>query len=177
MPDHRAAAGAFAQLRDRIAALKEGETVTVTAGHHDLGDGLWLSCDPDGQTEMGCQPAGAGFRLTIDEGGGSRWNCLGLRLAPDALAGGRYLGLLIGATPEALVSFTPTLRYRFGDGGMQDVAPPLPVLLPAGPREHLAHIPIDPDLAGRAVECELNLFFHTDRADIEITALEPLLMI
>jgi hypothetical protein len=98
-------------------------------------------------------------------------------LTLETLARGRYLGLLVEAAPEALVSFTPALRYAFREGGMQDIGTPLPVILPAGPQREVIHMPIDPALLERAGHCELNLFFHTDRIEMLVTQLELLLMV
>jgi hypothetical protein len=170
-------AAAFAPEQDRINALRERESVSVTAGHADLGEGLWISCDPEGRAEMTCRPEGDGFRLGLSEGDSGRWTSFGLRLPVETLARGRYMGLLVDAAPEALVSFTPALRYAFREGGMQDVGTPLPVILPAGPHEELIHLPIDPELLERAGQCELNLFFHTDRVEMPVTRMELLLMV
>lgn len=168
-------APAFPGLLAQIAALGEREAVTVTAGHADLGPGLWLSCDPSGQAVMGCHPAGAGFRLTVGDGDSGAWACLGMRLPPETLGRGRYLGVLSETESGALVSFAPSLRYHLEDG-MRDVAPPEPVVQPSGRRTQLAHIPIDPALPARASRCELNLFFHTGQVDMRFFRLEPLLI-
>lgn len=171
-PDNRA----FGALLDALAALRDADGARITAGHLDLGPGLWLSCDPQGQTEMECQPAGAGFRLRIDGGDSGKWTCLGLHLPVDILRRGRYLGLLVEADTPGMVSFTPRLRYFLEGGDQQDAGPPMPVLLPGGRREQLCHIPVDPALLGRATGCELNLFFHNDTLQGEFFRLEPLLI-
>ncbi|MDK3020928.1 hypothetical protein [Pseudodonghicola flavimaris] len=171
-----AATPAFADLQGHLDALRTRDPVTVRAGHEDLGEGLWLSCDPAGQTEMTCGPDEAGFRLTVTGADSGVWASFGMRLPADVLFRGRYLGLLIEAEPSGLVSFSPTLRYRFRDGGLQDAGLPDPVVLPGGPQVHLSHIPIDPALAERTGDCELNLFFHSDAVDMRVLRMEPLLI-
>ena len=168
-------APAFAELRDHLAALETHEAASVTGGHLDLAPGLWLSSDPDGGAAMGAAPAEGGFRLTVSGAGRSRWTSLGMALPKEKLAQGRYLGLFTGIESGALVSFTPALRYRAGSG-VEDTAPPLPVLLPAGRHEDLAWIPIDPVRLEGAEACELNLFFHTDEVDALVWRLEPVVM-
>jgi len=167
---------AFRALQDALKALHSRETIRVRAGHADLGPGLWLSCDPESRAEMACLPQGDGFRLTLVEGDSGLWNCLGMQLPAEILADGRYAGLLIEAVPEAMAAFTPILRYRLRRGGHQDAAFPQPVLLPAGPRSEMVHLPLDAELLERSESCELNLFFHMDRMDLKITGLEPLLL-
>jgi hypothetical protein len=168
---------AFPALTDRLRALASGDAVSVTAGHRDLAEGLWLSCDPEGETDMTCAPVSGGFSLGVSRGDSGRWTCLGMRLPTETLARGRYLGLLIAARPGALVSLTPRLRYILRDGLLRDMGPTLPVVLPAGAREHLAHLSIDPALLARAETVELNLFFHTPEMQMTITRLEPLLIL
>ncbi|MGE4327251.1 MAG: hypothetical protein AB7E21_14300 [Pseudodonghicola sp.] len=168
---------AFADLQDRLNALRQREAIMVTAGHADLAEGMWLSCDPQGQAEMGCHPEDQGFRLTASGTDSGAWASFGLRLPLEILARGRYLGLLIDAAPRGIVSFSPSLRYRFRDGGLQDVGTPDPVVLPDGPQTHLIHIPLDPGLLERAAECELNLYFHSNQVDMLVTRMEMLLMV
>ena len=168
---------AFPALNEQIRALASKDAASVTAGHHDLGAGLWLSCDPEGETDMTCAPAPGGFALGVSRGDSGGWACLGMRLPVETLARGRYLGLLIAARPGALVSLTPRLRYILRDGPARDVGLPLPVVLPAGARDHMAHLPIDPALLTRAEATELNLFFHTPEMQMTITRLEPLLIL
>lgn len=167
---------AFAALQDQIDAQPGREPVTVRAGHADLGEALWLSCDSAGQAEMACRPAGEGFHLSIEGAESGGWACLGMRLAPETLARGRYLGLLIDATPEALVAFGPALRYYLRGGDMRDEGPPSPVVLPTGPNRQLIHIPIHAALLAEAEGCELNLFFQGDRVALTLHRLEPLLI-
>ena len=166
---------AFPGLLGQIAALSKGKDRSVTAGHLDLGPGLWLSCDPAGQTVMGCRPDARGFRLSVEAGDSGAWACLGMRLPPETLGRGRYLGLLSETEAAALIAFKPSLRYHL-EGGMQETALPEPVVLPSGRRTHLAHLPIDPALRARATGCELNLFFQTGRIDALVLKLEPLLI-
>lgn len=173
-PEARPAA-AFAGLAAAIAALRERDPAEIRAGHRDLGEGLWLSCDPDGEATMACRPAEAGFELRVTGADTSAWTCLGLRLDPATLAGGRYLGLLIEADSAGVVCFTPALRF-FLPEGPRDHGPAEPVVLAGGPRSHLAHIPIDPDQARRATGSELNLFFHDDSMALEVRRLDVLLM-
>lgn len=167
----------FAALSAQIRALASGDPVSVSAGHHDLGADLWLSCDPEGEAELTCAPAPGGFALGASRGDSGRWTCLGMRLPTDTLARGRYLGLLIAARPGALVSFTPRLRYVLRDGSLRDIGQPVPVVLPAGAREQLTHLPIDPALLARADVAELNLFFHSPEMQMTLTRLEPLLIL
>lgn len=169
------APSAFEALHTEIAGLRAREA-NVDAGHVDLGAGLWMSCDPEGQTRMSSQAGAEGFRLTIERGDSGQWSCLGMRLPFATLAEGRYIGLLIEAESEALVSFTPRLRYFFRGGGMEDVGTPLPVVLPIGRHRSLSHIEIDPERMERTEGCELNLFFHSDHAVTTVTRMEPLLI-
>lgn len=168
---------AFPELNSRFLDMATAPAVAVTAGHADLAEGMWLSCDPQGQAEMGCHPEEQGFRLTANGIDSGAWASFGLRLPLETLARGRYLGLLIDAAPRGIVSFSPSLRYRFRDGGLQDVGTPEPVVLPDGPQTHLIHIPLDPGLLERAAECELNLYFHSNQVDMLVTRMEMLLMI
>ena len=176
MAENRPDPVAFPDQQARIAALREQGPVSVTAGHADLGPDFWLSCDPEGKTAMECAPADGGFRLNVTAGDSGKWTAMGMRLPREVLARGRYLGLLIEADTPALAAFTPRLRYHLGRDGIRDVSTPMPVVLPSGAQTHLAHIPLDPDLLGRAEGCELNLFFHTDAVDMRVIRLEPLLI-
>ena len=171
------AAPAFPGLSDQINALQGMAQATVTGGHHDLGPDLWLSSDPAGQTVMSCGPGEHGVRLTLEAGDSGAWACLGMRLPPEVLRRGRYLGLLLDVRAEGVISFTPTLRYFLADGGMHDEAAPMPVLLAGGARTHLSHIPLDPDRAQQARGCELNLFFSSDAFAAEFAKIEPLLIL
>lgn len=167
----------LAELREQIGALfRGGEEASVVAGHLNLGPDLWLSCDPAGRTKMLCRPGDQAAVLQLGGGDSGAWAALGLRLPRAALERARYLGLRIGMRTGDIVSFTPTLRYYLPDE-MVDVPTPVPVILAGGPREHLSYIPVDHDLLDRARGAELNLFFHTDSFVVELTALEPLLMI
>ena len=94
---------AFAALAAQIAALHDGPGHVAAAGHRDLGPDLWLSTDPDGRAVLSCQPSDAGFLLRLENGDSGAWAGLGLRLDLGLLAGGRYLGLLIGANAIAFV--------------------------------------------------------------------------
>lgn len=165
---------AFADLHTQIHHLSEAPVSTVTAGHLDLGDGLWLSADPAGRARMTCQPAEAGFVLRLEDGDSGAWACLGMRIAPEHLRGARYLGLLVAQRAGDVVSFTPTLRF-FRPGGLDDL-PATPVLIAAGSREHLSYIPVDPAQLAAVTGCELNLFFHSNAFVAEFARLEPLLM-
>lgn len=176
MPQHPDPSAAFAELQAQIDALHERAPAAIRAGHLNIGNALWLSCDPEGRAEMSCAPAQHGFRLEWKAADSGGWAALGLGLPPSVLARGRYLGFLIDAVADNPVSFTPCLRYHFHEGGMQDVGTPDPVLLPSGPRIHLAHIPIDAALIGRSRGAEANLFFHSDTARLTINRLELLLM-
>ncbi|PCH75605.1 MAG: hypothetical protein COC12_00225 [Rhodobacteraceae bacterium] len=171
-PDTRA----FAGLLDQVAALHEGTGGTATAGHYDLGPDLWLSADPAGQAVMGHVPCEGGVRLSLEAGDSGAWVCLGMRLPVEILRNGRYLGLLVEARAESLLSFTPTLRYFPKGGGLQDVPVPAPVLLAGGAHEHLSYIPIDPERLEAAWGCELNLFFHNDVFTADFSRIEPLLI-
>ena len=166
----------FAEIRTGIAALAQAKEATVTAGHLDIGAGIWLSADPAGRAMMRCQPAQEGFTLELENGDSGAWACLGMRLLPAALTSARYLGLLVALHGGSAVSFTPTLRY-FRTGEPLDVAAARPVVLAGGAREHLAYIPIDPALLDGATGCELNLFFHSNEFTAEIARLEPLLIL
>ena len=161
---------AFPDLRKAIGALQAGHAKTVRAGHVDLGKGLWLSCDPKGQTEMACRPAGESFQISITGGDSGWWTCLGMGLPIERLARGRYVGVLLDAASEGLVSFTPSLRYYFQEGGQKDMGVAQPVLFTAGRQSELAYIPLD------AARCELNIFFHTDKVTLTVFGLEPLLL-
>lgn len=167
---------AFAALAAQIAALHDGPGQVAAAGHRDLGPDLWLSTDPDGQGVLSCQPSEAGFLLRLENGDSGAWAGLGLRLDPGVLAGGRYLGLLIGTVGGGTAAFTPTLR-TIAEGGHHDSGTPDPVVLAGGRREQLAWLPLDPARLAAARACELNLFFHSDRAEIDIARLEVLLML
>lgn len=167
---------AFAPEQERLDALRNGKPVFVKAGDADLGEGIWISCDPQGKTEMAFRPERESFRLSLAGGDTGRWACLGISLPVETLGRGRYLGLWIEAASDALVSFTPTLRYVFREGGRQDTGMPAPMIFPSGRRQDFAHLPIEPDFLGRAERCELHLLFHTDQAAISISRLEPVLM-
>ncbi len=173
--------GVFTRVQSQIANLLDGEAVTLTAGHLELGPDLWLSADPAGRAVMSCQPSGDGFILRLEEGDSGAWACLGMRLPVETLKQtrykqARYLGLLTVLRNGDVVSFTPTLRYYHAEG-VQDVPTALPVILAGGPREHLSHIRLDPDQLAKASGCELNLFFHTNSFVAEFSGIEPLLII
>lgn len=176
MTQNRQPTAAFGGLQDQINALRKRAPGVVRAGHLNIGETIWLSCDPQGQAEMSCIPEEQRFRLGLKAADSGRWACLGLRLPVEVLAQGRYLGLLIDAAPNVPVSFTPCLRYYFREGGMQDVGTAEPILLSTRRHNHMAYVPIDPALLNRSHGAELNLFFHTDEAMISFTRLEPLLM-
>lgn len=169
-------AGALAPLREQIGRLTEAAEAKVRAGHLDLGPDLWLSTDPAGRGELSCQPSSEGFALRLEAGDSGAWSALGMRLPVAALKSARYLGLLIGLRSGDVFSFTPTLRYYHPEG-LTDVPTAAPVILAGGPREHLSHIPLDPEQLDRATECELNLFFHTDSFVAEFSGIEPLLIL
>jgi len=162
-------------LREQIAALSEGKSMSVKAGHLSLGADLWLSADPAGQAEMSCAPAGEGFSLSLERGDSGAWAALGMRLPLEALRQARFLGLLVRLRSGGILSFTPTLRYYLSAGRI-DAPTSAPVILAGGPREHLSYIPIDPVHLERARGAELNLFFHTDSVAAEFAGIEPLLI-
>lgn len=163
-------------LRARIAGLAQANAATVTAGHVDIGAGIWLSCDPAGRAVMRFEPTPGGFTLALEGADSGAWACLGMYLAPGALTMARYLGLLVAVGSGSPVSFTPTLRYA-RPGGLLDVGAVQPVVLAGGAREHLAYIPTDPAMLDGTTGCELNLFFHSNSFTSEITRLEPLLIL
>lgn len=167
---------ALADLAEQIDGLTAAPEARITAGHLDLGPDLWLSMDPAGRAAMTCLPAEAGFILRLEEGDSGAWACLGMRIAPQALQGARYLGLLVALRSGDVISFTPTLRYVRAEG-TQDVPAATPVLLAGGPREHLSHIPVDPGQLDSATGCELNLFFHSNAFVAEFARIEPLLIV
>lgn len=164
-------------LRSQISALAEVAPREVRAGHLDLGEDLWLSCDPAGHAQMGVFPGDEGFALELKAGDSGRWACLGARLASSLLAQARYVGLRLGVRSESLIACRPTLRYFLPEGKMHDVPVAAPVLLVPGTREMLVHIPVDRELATRASGCELNIFFLDDAFRAEAVQLEPLLMV
>jgi len=125
---------------------------------------------------MSCQPGENGFVLRLQDGDSGGWACLGMRFSPRALAETRYLGLLVALSEGGTVSFTPTLRYLFEDG-MRDVPAAEPVFLAGNGVSFLAHIPVDAEALGRAIGCELNLFFHDNAFAVTFRTLEPLRII
>jgi len=169
-------ADTFATLRAQLAGLAQAEQTQVTAGHLDLGPDIWLSADPAGRAEMICQPSEGGVVLHLREGDSGDWACLGMRFPPAALAGARFLGLLVALRGGDVVSFMPTLRYLH-EAGVRDVPAAAPVTLVGGAREHIAHIPIDHADMENATGCELNLFFLRDRFVAEFEKIEPLLIL
>lgn len=175
--DSSVALPALKALRDQISALQEGAPSKVQAGHLDLGPDLWLSCDPDSQTQMHLTPVEEGLRLEVVAGDGGRWTCLGLRVQPTELALARQIGLLVSLRSDRVVSYRPSLRYFLPEGGFQDQATPAPVVMAPGAREVLSHLPVDAELAARATGCELNLFFLDDAVRAENLRLDPLLML
>ena len=158
------------------ALLTEAPELAGAAGHRDLAEGLWLSTDPDGSAALSCAPTEAGFRLSLEGGDSARWVALGCRLRPEALRGGRYLGLLIRGASEGFFSCRPALRCFWPEGGLQDVFSNDYMLSPGGGFERLGYMPIDPASAGRCGGAELNLFFQGDRFAVEFHGIEPLLM-
>lgn len=172
----RPATEALKNLRHHIEALKDAPERHIVAGHLDLGPDLWLSSDPAGRASMSCHPTGEGFVLRLEEGDSGAWAALGMRLSPEDLKQGRYLGLLIRLRSGDMLSFTPSLRYYHSEG-MQDVTTEAPVVLAGGPRENLSHIPLDPEQMDRATGYELNLFFHVNSFVAEFSVIEPLLIL
>jgi hypothetical protein len=175
-------ADSITRLRQQLAGLAGPDgapEARVTGGHRDLGPDIWLSSDPAGQGELICTPAETGFTLQLSQGDSGAWACLGMRFGPGALTGMRYLGLLLAVRGDDVVALTPTLRY-FHDTGVSDVPTALPVVLAGGGsgggREHLAHIPVDPQALEHATGCELNLFFLRDAFVATFEKLEPLRM-
>lgn len=175
--DMPAALPSLEHLRHQISALPEAAPREVRASHLELGEGLWLSCDPAGQARMSVTPGENGFALELEGGDSGRWVCLGLRLDPKELVHARYAGLRLSLHGTSLIACCPTLRYFLPEGGMRDVPVAAPLLLAPGVREVLAHIPVDRELAGRAGNCELNIFFLDDAFRAEAVQLEPLLMV
>lgn len=167
---------AFADLLEQISSLKDGKAAHVKAGHVDLGPDLWLSADPEGQTEISVVPSDGGFTLGLNEGRSGGWACLGMRLSPAVLLTGRYLGLLITIRSSMPVEVTPSLRCYFADAPFVDTPSPTPLALPAGTHTQVVHIPLDGEALAAAEGGELNLFFHSDTIYAEILALEPLLL-
>lgn len=168
------AAPGFAHIMDQIAALGTAEPAEARAGHRDLGPGLWLSTDPGGRAVMAAAPGERGFRLTLEEGDSGRWAALGMRLEPARLEGARYFALLLRASTEGTLAFTPALRYHFGEDFTDAAA--APVVLSGPDRESLSHVPVDAALLARSRACECNLFFSTDRLSAGIHLLEPLVV-
>lgn len=158
-------------LRAQIGALTTRAPAGARAGHSALGDDIWLSTDPAGRATLACQGREAGgFSLALTEGDSGGWAALGLRLPAGALAGARYLGLMVEAQSATPVTFTPTLRTAAGD-----TPAPEPMITAPEPRARLAWFPLDPD--HREDACEINLFFHDDTAALDILRLEPLAMV
>ncbi|OED45825.1 hypothetical protein AB838_22150 [Rhodobacteraceae bacterium (ex Bugula neritina AB1)] len=177
LSDSPAALSALASLRDQIAALAEGEAQEVLAGHLDLGDGLWLSCDPAGRTRMKLGRSGGGMAFEVAEGDSGGWACLGMRMQAEELKQARYVGLRLALHSSGVISCRLALRFFLPEGGFRDIQTPAPDLLPPGRREVLLHVPSDPELAARAGACELNLFVLDDRLQADGLQIEPLLML
>ncbi|MBR9650072.1 hypothetical protein [Thalassovita aquimarina] len=156
--------------------LAETPELSGLVGHRDLADGLWLSTDPNSSAALSCTPTEAGFRLSLEGGDSARWVTLGCRLRPEALRGGRYLGLLVRGASDGFLSCRPCLRWFWPEGGFQDVFSSEYVISPGGGFERLAYMPIDPASAERNKGAELNLFFQGDRFSVEFRDIEPLLM-
>ena len=168
---------AFDGLKSQIEALSAASSVGIRAGHLNIAQDIWLSCDPQGQAEMALSPDSQGIRLSWKAADSGRWAALGMGVPIDVLTRGRYLGVRLEVQVEAPISLLPSLRYHFRDGGgMQDVATPAPVLLPSGKRVHLAHIPIERALVERAHGAEVNFFLHTDHGALLMHSLDILLM-
>lgn len=162
----------------RLAALvSDAPQVTGSVGHHKLTEGLWLSTDPAGSAALSCTPTEAGFRLSLEGGDSGRWVALGCTLSLEDLRQGRYMGVLTRGVAEGFLSYRPSLRWLWPEGGHQDVFSNDYMLSPGGGFEHLAHMPIDRGAAERSKGAELNLFFQGDRFSVEFHGIEPLLMI
>lgn len=166
--------GGLADLQRQLSEI--GAPVEVTAGHRDIGPGLWLSSDPGGQAHLAIAPSEAGFVVRLEKGDSGAWACLGMLIAPEALKPARYLGLLAVRAGGATVSFSPTLRYFQGDR-IHDTPADMPMILAGAGREYLAHIPLDRERLETASGCELNLFFHTDGFETELSRIEPVLIL
>ncbi|MBY6069089.1 hypothetical protein KUW17_20265 [Leisingera aquaemixtae] len=175
--DMPAALPALDHLRGQAAALAEAAPRDVRAGHLDLGEGLWLSCDPGGHARMSAGPGQDGFTLGLEGGDSGRWACLGLKLQPAELAQARYAGLRLALRSGSLIACSPALRYFLPEGGLRDVPAAAPLLLAPGAREVLVHLPVDRELAARASACELNIFFLDDSFRADAVQIEPLLMV
>lgn len=171
------APAAFSALQQALDTARTEVSASIKAGHMDLAAGVWLSCDPEGQAEMSVVPEEEGMRLSVRAAESGRWASFGMQVPTDILAGGRYVGLLLEIDPASFVSLSPSLRFRFEDGGMHDVWPPLPIVMPDGLQTHLLHLPVDRDMVTRAVTAELNLFVNSNRADLLIRRLEVLLIV
>lgn len=162
-------------LQDQISGLFTANPQEVQAGHIDLGPDLWLSCDPAGRARVTLRAGDEGIALDLTEADSGGWCCLGMRIAPEALIGARYIGVLVALRSEGLIAYTPSLRYHIRDGGMQDV-PADPVVQAPGAREVLSYMPVDPELLHRADSCELNLFFQTNTLSAVVSRLDVLVM-
>lgn len=167
---------AFGEIIHQFQALNNGAAAVSNGEHRDLGAAIWLSCDPKGHARMSCHPQETSFRLSLSGGDTSAWTCIGIRLHEPLVREGRFVGLLIEAENDRLISYTPKLRYFLRNGQLHDAAAAAPSILPGGRREVLSYIPIDPNMAQQSSGYELNIYFHNDALEASIWRLEPLLI-
>ena len=125
---------------------------------------------------MACHPEKDAFRLSITGGNSGAWACIGMRLLSDVLKQGRYLALMIESESEQPVTVSPCLRYRLPASRTRDIGPATPVVLPPARQANLCHLPIEEALLGESRDCELNVYFETDQANLKVVRLEPLLV-
>lgn len=168
-----AAALALESLQGQIAALAGGARREVRAGHLDLGEDLWLSCDPGGQALLALEPGEDGLVLELEAGDSGRWNCLGMRIPADLLVQAQEVVLSLGLRSTSLIACSPVLRYFLPEGGFRDAGTGGPLLLAPGTRTVRPVIPVDRALAEQAAGCELNLFFLSDGFRADCLRLEP----
>lgn len=160
-------------LQEQIAALADGARREICAGHLDLGEDLWLSCDPGGQARLTLEPGEDGLVLELVAGDSGRWSCLGMRIPADILAQAQEAVLSLALHSTGLIACSPVLRYFLPEGGFRDVGTGAPLLLAPGARAVHPGIPVDRALAEQAAGCELNLFFLNDRFRADRLRLEP----
>lgn len=170
----QAPAAAFADENARLAGLAGQEPVETVDGHRQLTQGIWLSTEPGTGPRLSFRPEDGGFRLRLETAGRSRWIALGMALPPPPLAAARWLGLLTRSRSRGFAAWRPALRYGWSEGRFEDVFAAEHVLSADGPREALAHLPVDPARLARAGSVELNLFFTGPDFDIVFQAVELL---
>ena len=167
---------ALEALHAQIAALAAGGRREICAGHLDLGDDLWLSCDPAGQAQLALEPGEDGLVLELEAGDSGRWACLGMRIPVESLAQARDAELALDLHSGSLIACAPVLRYFLPEGGFRDTGVGEPLLLAPGTRSARPVIAVDRELAAQAVGCEFNLFFLGNRFRAERLRFEPRLL-